>query len=165
MTIRPIEKRDIARCTEIYNYYIENTTVTFEEIPLSVAEFEARVCRITAEYPYFAAIEDGEVVGYAYLDKYNERSAYRYTADISIYLDKTRVASGTGSLLLAELERAASEKGIVNLLSLITEENAASVAFHEKHGYILTGKMKKVGYKQGKWLDVLFYQKRLSKSE
>ena len=73
MEIRTIGDGDIARCAEIYNYYIENTTVTFEEAPLSAEEFGERVARIKKEYPYFVAELDGVVVGYAYLDKYNER--------------------------------------------------------------------------------------------
>lgn len=161
MIVRKITQADIPHCTEIYNYYIENTTVTFEEKPLTAQEFSARVRQISKDYPYLVAEEDGEVVGYAYLDKYNERSAYRYTADLSIYLDKSRTAKGTGSLLLAEAEKAAAECGIVNILALITEENSASIAFHRKHGYEFTGVLKKVGFKQDKWLDVLFYQKRL----
>lgn len=159
MIVRKIAQADIPRCTEIYNYYIENTTVTFEERPLTEEEFFARVCQISKEYPYFVAEECGEVIGYAYLDKYNERSAYRYTADFSVYLDKSQTAKGTGGLLLAETEKAALDCGIVNILSLITEENFASVAFHRKHGFELTGVLKKVGFKQNKWLDVLFYQK------
>lgn len=84
MIIRNIKKEDIRRCVEIYNYYIINSTATFEEQPLTEAQFAERVKRISADYPYLVAEEDGKVVGYAYLDKYNERSAYRFTADLSI---------------------------------------------------------------------------------
>ena len=80
MIIRNIKKEDIRRCVEIYNYYIINSTATFEEQPLTEAQFAERVKRISADYPYLVAEEDGKVVGYAYLDKYNERSAYRFTA-------------------------------------------------------------------------------------
>ena len=156
MIIRNIKKEDIRRCVEIYNYYIINSTVTFEEQPLTEARFAERVERISADYPYL-------VVGYAYLDKYNERSAYRFTADLSIYLDNSCVSHGVGSRLLAEIEKAARERGIVNILSLITEENAVSVAFHGKHGFEPVGKLEKVGFKMDKWLDVLFYQKKLNK--
>ena len=105
MIIRNIKEEDIRRCVEIYNYYIINSTATFEEQPLTEAQFAERVKRISAGYPYLVAEEDGKVVGYAYLDKYNERSAYRYTADLSVYLDKNCVAKGTGSLLYERVER------------------------------------------------------------
>ena len=107
MIIRNIKKEDIRRCVEIYNYYIINSTATFEEQPLTEAQFAERVKRISADYPYLVAEEDGKVVGYAYLDKYNERSAYRFTADLSIYLDNSCVSHGVGSRLLAEIEKAA----------------------------------------------------------
>lgn len=163
MIIRNIKKEDIRRCVEIYNYYIINSTATFEEQPLTEAQFAERVERISVDYPYLVAEEDGKVVGYAYLDKYNERSAYRFTADLSIYLDNSCVSHGVGSRLLAEIEKAAKERGIVNILALITEENAVSVAFHGKHGFEPVGKLEKVGFKMNKWLDVLFYQKKLNK--
>ena len=103
LRIRPIEDRDIAACLAIYNYYIEHTTITFEEEPLSLAAFSERVRRICADYPYLIAEESGEVVGYAYLDAYNERSAYRYTADLSIYLARDSLGRGAGASLLAAM--------------------------------------------------------------
>ena len=161
LTVRPITENDLARCAEIYNYYIENTTVTFEEQPLSVEAFFARARRIEAQYPYLVAEEDGMVAGYAYLDAYNVRSAYRYTADLSIYLAHDCLSHGVGGKLLDEIERAGAARGLRNIVSIVTEENARSIAFHEKHGYIEVGRMRKVGLKFDRWLDVVFYQKVL----
>lgn len=161
LTIRPITERDVPQCADIYNYYIENTTITFEEAPLTAEAFSARVRRITQRYPYLVAEEDGQIAGYAYLDLYNDRSAYRYTADLSIYLRHGCGARGLGSALLAEIERLAAEAGFRNIISIITEENAPSLAFHEKHGYRPAGRLYKVGLKFGRWLDVAFYQKAL----
>lgn len=161
MEIRTITDGDIARCTEIYNYYIENTTFTFEETPLSAEDFGRRVARIKKNYPYLVAVLDGAVVGYAYLDKYNERSAYRYTADLSVYLDKACVAKGTGSLLYESIERAAADMGIRSIVSLVTEENEPSMAFHARHGFDTVGTLSKVGIKLGRWLDVVIFQKKL----
>ena len=104
---------------------------------------------------------DGVVVGYAYLDKYNERSAYRYTADLSVYLDKNCVAKGTGSLLYERVERAAGDMGIRNIVSLVTEENEHSKAFHTRHGFDTVGTLSKVGVKFGRWLDVVLFQKKI----
>ena len=159
--ISPIKDDDIRSCLEIYNYYITDTTVTFEEEPLTYESFFERVNRICKTYPYFAAQVGGKTVGYAYLDMYNERSAYRHTADLSIYLNKDAKNRGIGSMLLSAVENAGRDRGINNIISLITEENERSVAFHEKHGYILVGKLNKVGLKFNKRLDVLIYQKEI----
>lgn len=161
MNIRNLTECDIARCLEIYNYYIEETTVSFEEEPLTLERFSERVNGIRAKYPFIVA-EDGEkIVGYAYLDLFHERSAYRFTADLSIYLDKDLLAKGTGRLLLDEIERRGKDMGITNIISLVTGENARSAAFHEKHGFRLVGRLEKVGVKFGKILDVFYYQKAL----
>ena len=163
-TIRKAELKDCGACVGIYNYYIENTTVTFEETPLTVEEFEARFLRITEKYPFFVAEEDGKTVGYAYLDTFNPRSAYRKTTDLSIYIDKNVVSKGLGSLLLNKIEKEAEAHGFENIISLVTEENTASVIFHEKHGFKHAGRLEKVGVKFGKELDVLFLQKRLERT-
>lgn len=159
--IRQIEKEDVLSCLEIYNYYITDTTVTFEEEPLSFDGFLNRVERIKRAYPYFVAESGGAVLGYAYLDMYNERSAYRHTADLSIYLDVNAQKHGIGSMLLKSVENAGRKIGINNIVSLITGENGKSVAFHEKHGYRLVGTLEKVGLKFDKRLDVLIYQKEI----
>ena len=161
MTVRKLNDGDIVRCLEIYNYYIEETTVSFEETPLTLEKFTERVNRIREEYPFIVAEDGKKVVGYAYLDRFHERSAYRFTADLSIYLDKDLLAKGTGGLLLDEIERRGKDMGITNIISLVTGENVRSAAFHEKHGFRLVGRLEKVGVKFGKILDVFYYQKAL----
>ncbi len=165
MEIREIREADLSACLAIYNRYITDTTITFEETPLTGEEWRARVARITEKYPYLVACEDGRVLGYAYLDAYSERSAYRFTADLSVYLDQAATGKGIGRVLLAEIERRAAEMGIVNLISVVTGENRASMAFHKKHGFAQVGRPEKVGFKQGRWLDVVFYQKVLKKMQ
>ena len=145
LTIRPLEEKDISACLDIYNWYIENTTVTFEEIPLSETEFSARVRRILAFYPYFVAELDGKVIGYAYLDCFNPRSAYRYTADLSVYVDRNALASGVGTALLKEIEQSAKEQGIRQIVSLVTSANEESRRFHERRGFRHVGQRTWVG--------------------
>ena len=101
------------------------------------------------------------MLGYAYLDQYNDRSAYRYTADVSIYLDEAVTAKGIGGQLLAALEQAAAAQGLRTLVSIITEENTGSLHFHEKHGFVRKGRLDRVGLKFGRWLGVWFLQKEL----
>lgn len=161
LRIRPLEQGDIPACVEIYNYYIENTTITFEEAPLRAEDFSARARNIQKTYPYLVAEKDGAVVGYAYLDAYNERSAYRYTADLSIYLAHDRLGQGAGSALLEKIEARGREMGLHSIVAIITEENARSLAFHGRHGYREVGRLYKSGYKFDRWLDVAFCQKML----
>lgn len=161
MNIRPVEEKDIERCLEIYNYYIENTTITFEETPLTLSAFSDRIKGITKNYPFLVAEEDKTVVGYAYFDVFNARSAYRHTADLSVYLDKNCLSKGVGSLLYKALENEAVKYGINNIVSLITSENKKSVAFHKRNGFFFKGELTDVGVKFGRALSVLFYQKSI----
>ena len=161
MVIRDIRESDAAGCLEIYNYYIENSTATFEETILSAEEFLQRIRRISEKYPFIAAEENGRIIGYAYLDVYNQRSAYRYTADLSIYLSNESVSRGIGGRLLSEIESSAEKMEIRSIISIITGENSASLIFHERHGFIRRGQLKNVGLKFGKELDVFFYQKEV----
>ena len=159
--IRSICDADIDTCLQIYNYYIENTTVTFEETPLGADAFRERVHAISAHFPYLVALEDGVVIGYAYLDVFNSRSAYRYTADLSVYLAPSSCAHGTGTKLVDAVLGAGKAQGIRSVISIVTGENRVSARFHEKNGFSLVGTLHHVGYKHNKWLDVMYYQKTL----
>ena len=162
VTLAPIAPEDIAACTELYNYYIENTCITLEEEPVTPEEFGARAARITKNYPYIVARDGaGKPVGFAYLDVFNPRSAYRCTADLSIYVDRACRGSGVGQKLYAEIERLGRERGIENLISIITSDNEGSLRFHRKNGFTEIGVMPAVAFKFGKYLDVSFFQKHL----
>lgn len=152
---------DTLACLEIYRYYIENTTVTFEEETPSYKEFTDRVKRITESYPFFVADDGNRVVGFAYLDTFNPRSAYRRTADLTIYLAHDAGGRGVGTMLYTALEDSARARGIANIISLITSDNAASLAFHKKHRFAEVGHLTDVGVKFGQLLSVDFYQKTL----
>ena len=162
MTVRPVCVKDISACLDIYNFYICQTAVTFEETPLTEQQFGERVRRIIGDgYPYFVAEEQGRVIGYAYLDMYSPRSAYRYTADLSIYVRADHTGRGVGCMLYEHVESAAIESGLRNIISVITESNRSSIDFHEKHGFRCVGVLPGVGYKFDRWLGVVIYQKVL----
>ena len=162
VTLAPVAPEDIAACTELYNYYIENTCITLEEEPVTPEEFGARAARITKDYPYIVARDGaGEPIGYAYLDVFNARSAYRCTADLSIYVDRAGRGSGVGQKLYAKIEQLGRERGIENLISIITSDNEGSLRFHRKNGFTEIGVMPAVAFKFGKYLDVSFFQKHL----
>ena len=161
ITIRDINKSDMGQCLNIYNHYVENSVATFEESALNSIDYERRIERITAEYPFLVAVQNDKIKGFAYLDKFNERSAYRYTADLSVYVDKDNLRSGIGTLLLAELEKKAKEKGIKQIISIITATNESSRCFHAKNGFIFCGKLPDVGFKFNHWLGIEYYIKNI----
>ncbi len=161
INIRALRAGDLPACLEIYNYYIENTTYSFEEEPLSLAAFAKRAENISAEYPFLIAEEDGKILGYAYLSAFSDRTAYRFTADLSIYLSPSSTGKGTGGILLSQIELLGRAAGIKNVISIITEENSPSLTFHEKHGYSVCGDFPAVGYKFGRWLGVKYLIKAI----
>lgn len=162
MKIENITEKDIADCLEIYNYYIENTCETLEEEAVSLDEYKKRAERITKEYPFLILKSDsGEVLGFSYLDRFNPRSAYRITADITIYLKSGRTGRGLGKVLLSEIEKRAKECGILKIVSLITSSNESSVKFHERNGFSKEGEITNAAVKFGKRLGVCFFGKEL----
>lgn len=163
MKVRKLEENDVARCLNIYNYYILNTQFSFEEKGLSLEEFSARAKRICSEYPYLVIENDeGVVVGYAYLDVFNPRSACRKkTADLSIYVDHACTHGGYGKALLNAIEAEAKNKGLRNIISLVTTANKASLAFHLKNGFLLEGEIKDIAEKFGQSLGLYYLRKPL----
>ncbi len=92
MNIRPCTLQDIAAICAIYNYYIENTVITFEETPVSIEQMRTRVDAIMKIYPWLVCENEGEIIGYAYASKWRGRSAYKYTAEVTVYLDHQKAA-------------------------------------------------------------------------
>ncbi len=157
--IRKIETSDIPFCLEIYNYYIKNTTVTLEEACPTLEEFGSRVRGICEkkEYCWLVYEENGEVLGYAYLDKFNPRSAYRISCDLSIYLRTGTAHRGIGRKLFEAVCAHAREHGIECIVSIITAENENSCGFHEKLGFTKAGELPDVAFKFGRHIGVCFY--------
>lgn len=163
MTIRNIAENDAARCAEIYGYYVENTVFSLEETPPTATEYAARIADILSKgYPFLAAENScGELTGFAYLSPYNPRSAYKITADLSVYVDKNALHEHLGGALLAAIEAEAKRRGIKNIVSVVTDENENSKLFHEKHGFVSEGHIKNVAEKFGKTLGVYYFRKAL----
>lgn len=164
MKIRDLKEDDIKACLDIYNYYIENTCYTLEEEKLNLDSFAKRVKRIQSHYPFLVYTDEmGFVLGYAYLDGFHERSAYRKTADLSIYVDKDHLHDHIGVILLDEIEKKAKEYGITNIISIVTSENENSLQFHEKHGFLLEGNIHDVAFKLGRSISVYYLRKPILK--
>ncbi|MDR0389472.1 MAG: GNAT family N-acetyltransferase [Spirochaetaceae bacterium] len=156
--IRPVRPGDAGAIVSIYNYYIENSPATFEEVPLSAGDMAGRIQNVAGSYPWMVWEENGDILGYAYIHRYHERVAYRYTAEDSIYLKAGCEGRGIGKGLLESLIAAARKMEIRVLLSIITMPNAASVGLHEKFGFQKAGQFHKVGYKFKQWLDVGYWE-------
>lgn len=163
MIVRTMEEKDIGQCLEIYNDYIVNTCFTLEEEPLDFETFRERCRDIAKRYPFIVSEnEEGIVVGYAYLDTFNPRSAYRRTADLSIYVSKDHLHEHVGGILLEEIEKRARKAGITNLIAIVTDENVNSLNFHRKNGFIAEGTIHDVAIKFGRVLGVYYLRKALS---
>jgi phosphinothricin acetyltransferase len=165
MMIRPVNTADAQAICGIYNYYIVNTAVSFEEDPVSVEEMEDRIRIITAQYPWFVREEAGEVLAYAYINTWRERPAYRYAAELSIYVKRGQEGRGMGRELMTRLLEAVKKTGAHTLVSGITLPNERSIALHEKFGFQKIAHFKEIGYKLDKWLDVGFWELVIKREE
>ena len=160
--IRPAETADAAAICEIYNHYIEHTVVTFEEVLLTAGDIDKRLQDINAiGLPWLVAEVQGVVIGYAYAGKFRDRSAYRYTAEVTVYLAPAGTGQGAGTRLYNALFEALRERSIHIVIGGITLPNVASVALHEKMGMEKVAHLEEVGCKFGKWLDVGYWQATL----
>ena len=159
MLVRPHTPNDTPAICEIYNHYIEHTVVTFEEIPLSVTQMQDRIAAYTQRYPWLVCEDGGEIIGYAYASKWKERTAYKHTAEITVYLKHDALQKSYGSALYAELIAQLTLKGCHVLLGCIAIPNEASVRLHERFGFTQVAHFTEVGRKFERWLDVGYWQK------
>ncbi|OJA04224.1 arsinothricin resistance N-acetyltransferase ArsN1 family B [Halomonas sp. QHL1] len=161
--IRDAEKGDSEAIAHIYNYYIENTAISFEETPVSGSDIERRIESIQGVgLPWMVAMEDDAVVGYAYATKWKERSAYRFSVEASVYLSHHMQGRGLGAKLYETIFSKLKEGGIHTVIGGITLPNSASVALHEKMGMRKVAHFEKVGFKFNQWHDVGYWQLSLN---
>ena len=161
MLIRPITLADAADILQIYSPYIENTIITFEtEIP-KIEEFTARIETIRQNYPYLVCEVDGKVVGYAYASRHQARSAFRYSVDVSIYVDLDYQRKGIGTALYSGLFEALKAYNYYTAYAMIALPNEKSIRLHKTFGFQETGTFHNVGYKHGRWIDVACLEKPL----
>ncbi|MBE6569829.1 MAG: N-acetyltransferase [Ruminococcaceae bacterium] len=163
--IRPAEERDLPAILAIYAPYVLHTTYSFEYTVPTLPVFTERYRGITESYPWLVWEEDGAVIGYAYASRMFERTAYQWSADISIYIMDGHHGKGIGRRLYAEVEAVLVKCGYQKVYAIITEENRDSCAFHECVGYKKEGMLHHCGYKFGRWLGVNWYGKQLVEGE
>ena len=158
--IRPAESADADGIAAIYNYYVANTVVTFEEEQCTAQQMAARVRETLAlDLPWLVAENDGgQVIGYAYASRWNGRCSYRYSLEITVYLSHLVMAQGWGSRLYDALFGELRKRPVHVLIAGIALPNAASIALHEKFGMRKVAHFSEVGHKLGQWHDVGYWQ-------
>ena len=156
--LRDAEPSDADAICSIYNEYILNTTITFEETPLQAEEMASRIRLVTQSYPWLVYEKDSRIVGYAYAGKWKERSAYRYSVETAIYMDSRHVGKGIGTQLMKELLNRLKAVSLHSVISGIALPNPASVALCERFGFKKIAHFSEVGYKMNRWIDVGYWE-------
>jgi phosphinothricin acetyltransferase len=162
MQIRDAVADDAKAIAAIYNPFIANTTISFEEEPVTDAGMAQRIADVQAAgLPWLVLELDGKVAGYAYATKWRVRHAYRYSVESSVYLAPECAGQGGGTALYTALLALLTECGCHLVIGGIALPNDASIALHEKMGYEKVAHFGEVGFKFGRWLDVGYWQIKL----
>lgn len=157
--IRNCVASDGAEIAEIYNYYIENTIITFEEEPLDSLEIIQRLEKIYAgELPWLVYEENDLIIGYAYAGEFRSRCAYRHTLESSVYLRNGYGGRGIGEQLYRELIQRLKNTGCHSLIGVVAAPNPASSKLHTRLGFSYTGTLRDAGYKFNRWIDTEYWQ-------
>lgn len=159
--IRPVQSSDSARLAAIYNHYILTSTISFEEEPVSVATMESRIAATSKVGAWLVYEQDGRVVGYAYFGSWKARSAYRFSAECTAYVDAGCLRSGIGRALYTELFKLAPAKGLHRMIAGIALPNERSQGLHESFGFRKVAHFSEVGFKMGRWVDVGYWERNL----
>lgn len=160
--IRQVTESDAKAICAIYNYYVENSAISFEEELITIPEMEDRINKISADYPWLVYELNGEVVAYAYASLWKSRIAYRYTLESTVYAAHDLKQKGVGTKLYQKLFEELDESFVRSVMAVIALPNAASIGLHEKMGFEKVAHFKEVGYKLEEWVDVGYWQKMLS---
>jgi len=162
--LRQATDRDVPHMLEIYNHYVLNSTVTFDEDRLTLKEMRTKFRDVERlGFPWLVAVSPtGMILGYAYVTPWKAKAAYRYTVEDSIYLSPAATGKGIGKALMARMLDDARAAGIKEVIAVIADKGAdASIAMHEQFGFTKIGEMGKVGFKFGRWLGTVLMQKSL----
>lgn len=162
--MKAASEADLPAIAEIYAHYVEHSVATFEFVAPDEAEWQQRFAAATgAGLPFLVARVAGEVVGYAYCTPWKTRPAYRHTVEDSIYLAPAAAGRGIGGLLLDELLARCTAAGIREVIAVVADPGPgnASPFLHRRRGFTEAGRLARVGFKHGRWLDTLLMQRSL----
>jgi L-amino acid N-acyltransferase YncA len=159
VTVRSAAAADAEAMARIYNHYIQDTVITFEEEPVSAAVMASRMSDVQGlSLPWLVAELESVIVGYAYATKWKIRSAYRHSVETTIYLEQGCERRGIGTALYSGLLSVLRERGMHVAIGGAALPNEASIALHEKLGFEHVATFRQVGFKHGKWVDVAYWQ-------
>ena len=159
ITVRAVTAADAGAVAGIYNHYVLETVVTFEEEPVTSDEMSRRIDEVrAASLPWFVAERAGAIAGYAYASRWKARSAYRFSSEVTVYLAPEQGRRGIGSALYAELLSALRGSGLHAAIGGIALPNEASVALHERFGFKKVAHFEQTGFKFNRWIDVGYWQ-------
>ena len=162
--IRDATEADLPHIREIYNHYVMNSTVTFDEERMTLAALRHKYKNVTTKKMPFLVAQSpsGQILGYAYVYPWKDKAAYRFTVENSIYLGPASTGKGLGHALLGELITRSKAAGLKEIVAVIADKGAeASIAIHKSFGFKEIGHMGKVGFKFGRWLGTVLMQKSL----
>jgi phosphinothricin acetyltransferase len=156
--IRPATESDLIAINDIYNHYVLHSTCTYQEEPEPLDARRLWFAQHGGQHPVIVAQAGGQVVGWGSLSPYHARCAYRHTVENSLYVHHQHLRRGIGSLLLQELILRARALGCRAIIAAIDAGQTASVALHAKFRFDKVGHFKQVGFKFGRWLDVIYME-------
>lgn len=156
--IRSVTNEDAKQICDIYNYFIKNTIITFEEDAVSQIEMEKRISEITASLPWFVYEENNQIIGYAYASKWKGRCAYRFSAESTVYIKNEVIGMGIGTQLYKKLIDELHNKNIHAVIGGVALPNARSQKLHKKLGFKKVARFYEVGFKCNKWIDVEYWE-------
>ena len=165
-TIRTAGPDDAAAIAEIYAHHVLHGTASFDTVPPGADDWRTKIADIVERgWPFLVVEEDGAVLGYAYATQFRDRPAYAETCENSIYIAPSHSGLGLGSALMAALLPAAAKAGFRQMIAVVGGGEPASVALHQKFGFVVAGRMRNVGRKFGRLLDTVYLQRALDGSE
>ena len=162
VVLRSATAADSEALARLYNYYVQNTVVTFEEEPLSAQAMATRIADVQGlSLPWLVAEIENVLVGYAYATRWKVRHAYRYSVETTIYVEHGRERLGIGWTLYSGLLSGLRERGMHVAIGGVALPNDASIALHEKLGFERVATFRQVGFKHDRWVDVAYWQRVL----
>lgn len=155
--IREAIEKDFNQIQSIYRYYVLHDTATAEiEVPSEQEMIQRWEHIIDNHFPYLVAVENDQIIGYAYLAPYSERGAFKHTAVLSIYIHSDLKAQGLGSQLLKALEERVVQLNLKKVLASISGNNSGSLKFHQRHQFKKVGSFPRVMFKFDQWIDLIW---------
>jgi len=159
MQIRPARASDLEAILAIHNQVVTTSTAIYEDLPSTLEQRQQWYdARIAQGYPVLVAVDGQQAIGYATFGEWRSRWGYRFTVEHTVHVDQNWRGHGVGRALLEALLPLARQMGKHTMMGAVDAENQASIRFHERLGFESTGRCRQVGYKFGRWLDLVFMQ-------